>query len=243
MILCLFPTPTVLEARVKQLQADNVSEFLINKVQLTVSRTSELPQPPLQKVPAARQEHFPKHGERTAVPSSRWLEKLTKEKSIKYKRFLRLEAKLTATISGPQTKPVSSRRGKTQVDKSTSKQPAPKKAKEPGKTSKAAAVKSPSTAEAPVPFGSNDGAPEELGEQLLTLEGAMETLPLEEDDGTRHGSIQLSILSYLDCCVSLQQPERAQQCLLFYHRSHTRKKLLDVRMYNLVMHGYAKKVE
>ncbi|XP_066492068.1 DNA-directed RNA polymerase, mitochondrial [Tiliqua scincoides] len=227
----------VLEARVKQLQADNVSELLINKVQLTVLRRSGLPQSTLRKAAVPRKEHILKHGERTAMPSSRWMEKLSKEKSIKHKRLLRLEAKLSASVSGPRTKPIPDQSGKTQAD--TSKRQA--KGSKAAKSSKAAKVKVPSAAEAPVPLESSPGPPEALGEQVLALEDTTENLPLEGDDGIQHGNIQLSILSYLDCCVFLQQPERAQQCLMFYHRSLSRKKLLDVRMYNLVMHGYAKK--
>lgn len=66
-------------------------------------------------------------------------------------------------------------------------------------------------------------------------------LRLKDKEDNKYGSIQLIIMSYLECCLFLGQPERAQQCLMFYHRSHARRKLLGIEMYNILMHGWAKK--
>ncbi|XP_053155711.1 DNA-directed RNA polymerase, mitochondrial [Hemicordylus capensis] len=233
----------VLEARVKQLQADNVSEVVVNQVQLS------------RKSPALR-EQDPKLDKGSAAPPSRWIAKLTKEKSIKHKRLLRLEAKLLAAALGPKAKPLLDRRNAVQVAESAPK-PHPKvspgrprgrppkgqtpdKIKDRRQTSPAAAARGSSRRE---PLGAPESpwnTPAEREELLPDWEGAGEMPLLGEEGGNQHRNVQLSILAYLDCCVFLRQPERAQQCLRYYHRSHARQKLLDTRMYNVVMHGFAK---
>ncbi|XP_042335589.1 DNA-directed RNA polymerase, mitochondrial isoform X2 [Sceloporus undulatus] len=244
----------VLEARVKQLQTDSVSELVTEQVSLSRSGKGSFFQAASHRkvaVPSpARNEPATKSNERASSQPSRWIEKLNKEKSIKHKRLLRLEAKLERVFPGSGAKPIPKQSRVAQEAENIKERTAEERCKE--RTMKSQPLQSPkgrrggkkvitiegcSVAETPVPSEVN----QEMEKRIPIWEDAKENLPLEGEDGNQHGNIQLSILSYLDTCLFLRQPERAQQCLMFYHRSHFRRKLLDIRMYNIVMHGFAKK--
>ncbi|XP_015285247.1 PREDICTED: DNA-directed RNA polymerase, mitochondrial [Gekko japonicus] len=229
----------VLEARVKQLQADNVCEVVAPEAQEAPSRKSGFSKAapwkgaaPIQKAPA------PKHEDRGTSHPSRWMEKLNKEKSIKHKRLLRLEAKLLA--ASPRTKPTK-RDKAAQGEESPPKRPTGGRPNSPGKCQAPKETKSRRNVPSAGPLEGSRGTSEGPEEQARIWEDAGERLPLEEEEERRHVNIRLSILAYLDCCLFLGQTERAQQCLMFYHRSHSRRKLLDIQMYNCLMRGYAKK--
>uniref|UniRef100_A0A8C0G9D0 DNA-directed RNA polymerase n=1 Tax=Chelonoidis abingdonii TaxID=106734 RepID=A0A8C0G9D0_CHEAB len=180
----------VLEARVKQLQADNVSEVTVDRVDVAPLRKSSFrcPAPsPAGKEPAAKVREGGVSSSEAPSQPSRWVEKLKKEKCIKHKRQLKLEQKFSAAASPPGAERASP------------------PVLEPGKAA---------------------GAKESQG---------------QAKEGNKYGSIQLIIMSYLESCLFLRQPERAQQCLMFYHRSHARRKLLGIKMYDILMHGWAKK--
>uniref|UniRef100_A0A8C5LN70 DNA-directed RNA polymerase n=1 Tax=Leptobrachium leishanense TaxID=445787 RepID=A0A8C5LN70_9ANUR len=66
-------------------------------------------------------------------------------------------------------------------------------------------------------------------------------LLLEDKDGNRYGGIQLSILCYIETCLFLGDHDRAQQCLNYHHQIPTRRSMLSIAIYNLVMRGWAKK--
>uniref|UniRef100_A0A674IWT7 DNA-directed RNA polymerase n=1 Tax=Terrapene triunguis TaxID=2587831 RepID=A0A674IWT7_9SAUR len=160
----------LLEARVKQLQADNVSEVTVDRVDVAPLRKSSLrcPAPtPAGKEPAAEVREGGVSSSGAPSQPSRWFEKLKKEKWIKHKRQLKLDPRAAVAPAQGSPKP--------------------------------------------------------------------------DKGGNRYGSIQLIIMSYLESCLFLRQPERAHQCLLFYHRSHARRKQLGIKMYNILMHGWAKK--
>nr|XP_060641053.1 DNA-directed RNA polymerase, mitochondrial [Anolis sagrei ordinatus] len=226
----------VLEARVKQLQ----TEVGMNTVPLSQLGKDSFfqPSPPWKAatLSPARTETTATSSEGAGPQPSRWMEKLNKEKSIKHKRLLRLEAKLARVSSNLVAKPTSKRTqgAEDRLERLAKERSAGRKVKSQPLEStrglrgrkKAAVTKGPS-----LPSGNTE-----------ELEKCIPDLPLPfEEDGHQHGNLQLSILSYLDTCLFLRQPEKALQCLMFYHRSHTRRKQLDVRMYNLVMHEYAKK--
>ncbi|XP_061457097.1 DNA-directed RNA polymerase, mitochondrial [Rhineura floridana] len=252
----------VLEARVKQLQADNVSEVAIDEAHLPLSRKSSFVQLAPRKAAAlspARNEHASQREDRVTSQPSRWTEKLNKEKSLKHKHILSLETKLLAVKVGPRTKVLSPQRGglldereaqrTATAESRTESRGRPPKSQPANETkgclddTKATAVRGTSGAESLVRSRSQKSAPEKL-RVPIPIWGESErklSLSLVKEDRIQHGDIQLSILSYLDTCLFLHQLERAHHCLQSYHRSHIQRKLLDVRMYNLVMHGYAKK--
>uniref|UniRef100_A0A452GXK6 DNA-directed RNA polymerase n=1 Tax=Gopherus agassizii TaxID=38772 RepID=A0A452GXK6_9SAUR len=180
----------VLEARIKQLQADNISEVTVDRVDVAPLRKSSFrcPAPsPAGKEPAAKVREGGVSSSGAPSQPSRWVEKLKKEKWIKHKRQLKLEQKFSAAASPPGAE-------RTSLP-----------VLEPGKAA---------------------GAKESQGQAKAS---------------NKYGSIQLIIMSYLESCLFLHQPERAQQCLMFYHRSHARRKLLGIKMYDILMHGWANK--
>uniref|UniRef100_A0A8C4VU03 DNA-directed RNA polymerase n=1 Tax=Gopherus evgoodei TaxID=1825980 RepID=A0A8C4VU03_9SAUR len=180
----------VLEARIKQLQADNISEVTVDRVDVAPLRKSSFrcPAPsPAGKEPAAKVREGGVSSSGAPSQPSRWVEKLKKEKWIKHKRQLKLEQKFSAAASPPGAE-------RTSLP-----------VLEQGKAA---------------------GAKESQGQAKAS---------------NKYGSIQLIIMSYLESCLFLHQPERAQQCLMFYHRSHARRKLLGIKMYDILMHGWANK--
>ncbi|KAH0625809.1 hypothetical protein JD844_034089 [Phrynosoma platyrhinos] len=213
----------VLEARVKQLQTDSVSELVTEQVSLSRPEKGSFFQAASHRKVAmtspARNEPTTKSNERASSQPSRWIEKLNKEKSIKHKRLLRLEAKLERVFLGSGAKPVPKKARVSQGAENIKERPAEEKCKEgtlksqPLTTpkgrrgSKKITIEGSSIAETSVP--SEDS--QELEKRIPIWEDAKENLPLEGDDGNQHGNIQLSILSYLDTCLFLRQPERAQQ--------------------------------
>ncbi|XP_048354229.1 DNA-directed RNA polymerase, mitochondrial [Sphaerodactylus townsendi] len=236
----------VLENRVKQLEANNASTVVTPKAQEAPARKRGVSQPaPWQAAAPTRKEPAPNLGEKSASHPSRWMEKLSKEKSIKHKRLLRLEAKLSR--AGFETR--LSRAGdnaahgeeKGLSECPTKGKPAPRESRDGLDGLKGAAAPGGLGADPSEGGVASKGLPKQTPKQAPSRAPAKEKLFLEEEGGNRHRNVQLSILAYLDCCLFLGQTERAHQCLMFYHRSHARRKLLDVQMYNLLMGGYAKK--
>ncbi|XP_077188043.1 DNA-directed RNA polymerase, mitochondrial isoform X2 [Paroedura picta] len=224
----------VLEARVKQLQANNACEVVAPEALKSGSSQTTV----WKEAASIRKEPAPKHEDGTTSRPSRWMEKLSKEQSMKHTRLLRLEAQLLAAGKGKTQKEGRAAGWEESPPNSPQKRRASSPANFQCKT-KAKKGTQPNLNRAP-----KEGLPEVsegLRERVQISEDAAEKLPQEAEEGSRHGNVQLSILAYLDCCLFLGQTERAHKCLRFYHRSHTRRKLLDIQMYNRLLHGYAKK--
>ncbi|XP_038240169.1 DNA-directed RNA polymerase, mitochondrial isoform X2 [Dermochelys coriacea] len=271
----VWPSPTgqelplqVLEARVKQLQADNVSVVTVDRVDVAPLQKSSFQRPapsPAGKEPAPKVREGGVSSSGGPSQPSRWVEKLKKEKWIKHKRQLKLEQKFSSAASLPGAERTSTpvlEPGKAAGAKESqgrAKAVPPKGGTNPKVSGKSKTFReSPRAAVAPARGSPKLGSPsspcaeqgyecsrlEELPE-MGELEGPMvqwEPRPrLEDKEGNKYGSIQLIIMSFLESCLFLRQPERAQQCLMFYHRSHARRKLLGIKMYDILMHGWAKK--
>ncbi|MBN3323041.1 RPOM protein, partial [Atractosteus spatula] len=82
---------------------------------------------------------------------------------------------------------------------------------------------------------------EELENQTNQWEPARTEGLLEDREGNRYGDAQLILHAYLEACVFIGDVERAQRCLLNHHRHLSRRKLLSVNTYNIVMRVWAKK--
>ncbi|NWX41966.1 RPOM protein, partial [Steatornis caripensis] len=221
----------VLKARVKQLQASNVPEVMVNKVELAhLGNVKD--QDPLRKVlapgPAEEQPTPRERGESPAQPSS-WVEKLKKEMHV---RQLKVEQKLSAASQrAPEGQAKAKPKGKVK---------AKAKAKKSLKTPKAkgAAVQSQShTGSHSVHVHSKPRVPR-------VKEGTKAQRPqqvLEDKDSTQNKILQQTIQSNLECFLFLQQPEKAETFLLLYHSSRVKRRLLNVNAYNIVMRSWAKK--
>ncbi|CAM4628157.1 DNA-directed RNA polymerase, mitochondrial isoform X1 [Lepidochelys kempii] len=258
----------VLEARVKQLQADNVSEVTVDRVDVAPLRKSSFQHPapsPAGKEPAPKVRDGGVSSSRGPSQPSRWVEKLKKEKWIKHKRQLKLEQKFSSAASPPGAERTSTpvlepcKDAGAKESQGRAKAIPPKGGTNPKVSGKSKTLReSPRAAVAPARGPPKLGSPaspcaeqgyecsrlEELPE-IGELEGPKvqwEPRPrLEDKEGNKYGSIQLLIMSFLESCLFLRQPERAQQCLMFYHRSHARRKLLGIKMYDILVHGWAKK--
>ncbi|NXE82373.1 RPOM protein, partial [Cochlearius cochlearius] len=222
----------VLKARVKQLQASNVPEVMLNKVELAPLGNDKY-QDPLQKVvaPGPAEEQLTPRGrdESLAQPRS-WVEKLKKEmyiRQLKVERKLSIAASKLALEGQAKAKP----KGKVKA-----KAKATKRLKSP--KAKVAAAWSQSHAG---PHGVYaHGKPR----AAAVTEGAKAQRPqrvLEGKDSSQYKILQQTIQSNLECFLFLQQPEEAERFLLLYHSSPAKRRLLDVNAYNIVMRSWARK--
>lgn len=227
--------PAVLKARVKQLQASNVPEVTVNKVELAPLGNDKY-QHPLQKVvapgPAEEQPAPRARGESPARPSS-WVEKLKKEMYI---RQLKVERKLSIAASQLALEGQIKAKPKGKV-KAKAKAKAKKSLKKP--KAKVAAPWSKSH------DGSHHVSAHGKPRVVAVKEGAKAQRPrtvLEDKDSSQHKILQQTIQSNLECFLFLQQPEEAERFLLLYHGSPVKRRLLNVNAYNIVMRSWARKV-
>ncbi|XP_069818479.1 DNA-directed RNA polymerase, mitochondrial [Dendropsophus ebraccatus] len=65
-------------------------------------------------------------------------------------------------------------------------------------------------------------------------------LLLENREENHYGGVQQSIHCYLETCIFLGELNKAQNCLQYYHQLISRRGLLNISMYNLLMRGWAK---
>ncbi|KAM9618918.1 DNA-directed RNA polymerase, mitochondrial [Morphnus guianensis] len=224
----------VLKARVKQLQASNVPEMTVNKVELAPLGNDKY-QDLLQKVVApgpAEEQPAPRgRGESPARPSN-WVEKLKKEmyiRQLKVERKLSIAASRLALEGQAKAKP-------KRKDKAKAKAKAKKRLKRP--KAKVAAAQSQSHT------GSHNVCAHSKPRVVAVKEAAKAQRPqrvLENKDSSQHKVLQQTIQSSLECFLFLQQPEEAERFLLLYHRSPVKRRLLNVNAYNIVMRIWARK--
>ncbi|XP_020649818.3 DNA-directed RNA polymerase, mitochondrial [Pogona vitticeps] len=213
----------VLEARVKQLQADTGPEALVERVFVSgLRRGAGQPAAPLPKAWVPKKP-APKDDDRGVTPPSRWMEKLHRERLVKRKQLEELQTGLRwRDSSGAKAKP-----SRSPPKESDDLPPALKMG--PGQT-KGKRLPSSASEEGLAPAKPALGHREEVE--------ARPEQPPAPAEAKGDENFRLSLLAYLETCVFLRQLDRAQRCLAFYH--HRRQKVLDLRMYNLVMHGQAK---
>ncbi|NWU59242.1 RPOM protein, partial [Dromas ardeola] len=227
----------VLKARVKQLQASNIPEVTVNRVELAPLGNDKY-QDPLQKVvapgPAEEQRAPSARGESPAQPSS-WVEKLKKEmyiRQLKVERKLSIAASQLALEGQIKAKP----KGKAKAKAKTKAKAKKKSLKKP--KAKVAAAWSKSHA------GPHRVSAHGKPRVVAVKEGAKAQRPrtvLEDKDSSQHKILQQTIQSNLECFLFLQQPEEAERFLLLYHGSPAKRRLLNVNAYNIVMRSWARK--
>ncbi|NXY79234.1 RPOM protein, partial [Glareola pratincola] len=240
----------VLKARVKQLQASNIPEVTVNKVELAPLGNGKY-QDPLQKVvapgPAEEQPAPRARGESPARPSS-WVEKLKKEMYI---RQLKVEQKLSIAASQLALEGHIKAKPKVKVKakaKGKAKAKAKDKAKAKAKVKAEKSLKKPKAKVAPAwsksHAGSHHVSAHGKPRVAAVKEGAKAQRArtvLEDKDSNQHKILQETIQSNLECFLFLQQPEEAERFLLSYHSSPAKRRLLNVNAYNIVMRCWARK--
>lgn len=206
--------PTVLEARVRQLQAECVSEVTVKRVD--VARLPEAGgfQPPRKAQPGAT----------GAAPglSGRWAEKLDKEKWTMQKRRQRLEAKLeeqARKLAREQQLRVEPRLLNGQLAKSLQRweQGGPH-----------------SPWEEPLAQLLQE-APRRLGCEAKQA-------PADRVAEARLESQRQRLLAFLECCLFTGHLPLAHHVLVVQHSRSRQQRLLTLAMYNTVMLGWARKV-
>ncbi|XP_062888758.1 DNA-directed RNA polymerase, mitochondrial [Mobula hypostoma] len=247
----------VLEARIQQLQADNVTEMQCTDVQF-VNRISIATQG--NRTGSANLSFLPVRefdgslnsntaalrGERTVenqlgkkncaetVPPKstfapkKWIEKLIKEKHIKTKRQLSVVKKPKECKNKNVYNAKKVEQGRKSSSKGNSK---------PRKVISSAL----STSQAKSQF-SQDGVlteVERLEKQVSNWDRTAKLL--EDNEGNKYGDTQRHILSYIEACGFNNDSDRAHQCVLFNHRILIRRKHLNVKTYSTLMHLWAKK--
>ncbi|KAG7488005.1 hypothetical protein MATL_G00029600 [Megalops atlanticus] len=239
----------VLEARIQQLQSDVVLDVKHSEVQFVKF-------PPSGKgAPSVKGQASKKGGGTDPQPpktqTTRWMEKLNREKWSKTKKVLQHQpkasekpAKIKIIKSSPKT-----------LSAAVNTKPTTKAAKASPKSElprPAASSKDDSTLERPKSLGpavSSDAFSredelaevEELDLQLNQWSSASPEKLLEDREGNRYGDAQLNVRSYVEACVFVGDVERAQRCLLAHHHQLSRRKLLSIGLYNVMMRVWAKR--
>uniref|UniRef100_UPI00398F7099 DNA-directed RNA polymerase, mitochondrial isoform X2 n=1 Tax=Pristiophorus japonicus TaxID=55135 RepID=UPI00398F7099 len=261
----------VLKARIQQLQADNVTEMkctevqFVNRVNLTplesrtgsknltflpareLKKSLNLNSAALVKEITAEEQTGKKSRVETMLPKttsapSKWIEKLDKEKRNKTRRQLSVVKKVKAPLPLSNAKKVTGAKSTESGRKSTSKAEAAK--------TLAARRTSPSVMSNPHtvhPDPKSDALRdssiltevEKLDQQLNNWEPSAKLL--EDEEGNKYGDAQRNILSYIEACAFNNDLDRAHQCVMFHHRILTRRKQLNIKIYSVLMHLWAKK--
>ncbi|XP_062452535.1 DNA-directed RNA polymerase, mitochondrial isoform X2 [Rhea pennata] len=222
----------VLKARLKQLQASNVPEVTVNKVELA-PLGKDNHQVPLQRVMVpgpAEEQSAPKGKDESPARPSSWVEKLKKEM---YVRQLKVERKLSIAASQVALDGQAKAKMKGKI-----------KAKARSKKS----LKSPKATVMPMwsqsPAGLSHAYAHGKPRMAEMKEGTKKRKPqkvLEDKESSQYKILQQTVLSNLECFQFLHQPEEAERFLLLYHSSPVKRKLLNVAAYNIVMRSWARK--
>ncbi|NXX12882.1 RPOM protein, partial [Podargus strigoides] len=209
----------VLKARVKQLQASNIPEVTVNKVELAPLGNDKNQDPQQKGVAPGPTEEQPaprRKGKRPAQPSS-WDEQL------------KVEQKLSITASQLAL-------GDQAVVKA--------KAKAKGKKS----LKSPKAEVAAAWSQSHGGSCSVCAHSQPRVAAVKESVQAQrpqripkEKDRSQQQVLQQTIQSSLECFLFLQQPEEAERFLHLHYRSPVKRRLLNVDAYNVVMRSWARK--
>jgi len=228
----------VLKARVKQLQASNVPEVMVNKVELAPLGSDKYQDPlgkavapgPTEEKPAASGQ-----GEGPAQPSS-WVKKLKKEMYI---RQLKVEQKLSIAASRPALEGQAKAKPK---GKAKDKAKAKAKAKKSQKNQKSAKAKVAAARSHAVSHSVySPSKPRAVAVKKAAKAQRSQRVPGAKDSN-QYKVLQQTILSNLECFLFLQQPEEAERLLLLYHSSPVKRRLLNISAYDVVMRSWARKV-
>ncbi|NXI38007.1 RPOM protein, partial [Galbula dea] len=211
----------VLKARVKQLQASNVPEVMVHKMEL-----APLGNVKYQKAApgAVEEESAPQgRGESTARPGS-WVKKLKKERYIQ-----QLKAEQSSSTAASELALEGQAEGKPKAKTKAKKSPKNPKAKVAAAWSQ-----------------SHTGSHSVYAHSKPRVAAGKENAKAQRSWGKDKDSSQFKILQQtiqcsLECFLFLQQPEEAERLLLLYHNSPVKRRILNVNAYNIVMHSWARK--
>ncbi|KAM4052102.1 DNA-directed RNA polymerase, mitochondrial [Anomaloglossus baeobatrachus] len=217
---CRLELVEVLQTRVQQLQADeNLPAWESKKLH---------PEEQLVKVD---------EGVKTVQTPKRWMEKLKNEQIAKHQKQKALNGVERTNITSVkretnQTKGNSVESTNITSVKKKTNQTQGKLAKSAKKLPKHSVEKHPLLS-----CHTPDHEDMEVADKAMNQDNG---LLLEDKEGNRHGGVQQNIHCYLETCIFLGDMSRAQSCLQFYHQRISRRGLLNISMYNLLMKAWAK---
>uniref|UniRef100_A0A8C8H1N8 DNA-directed RNA polymerase n=1 Tax=Oncorhynchus tshawytscha TaxID=74940 RepID=A0A8C8H1N8_ONCTS len=243
----------VLEARIQQLQSDVIVDVQHEKVQFVKASKAgigdssgnspknvfgERPEVPKagQTISKGGGQTGKGEGKDASASKSRWMEKLSQEKKTKTKK---LKQKL-----GLEDKPVKSSKGKLMLPGTSHKTISTK-----GKASKEPA---PELSEARNRAEEMERKAEAKARELAEVEelerklnqwavSARPELVQDNSEARVYGDVQRSVRCYLEACVFCGDIDRAHRFLLSHHRMVSRRNLLNIGLYNIMMRVWAKK--
>ncbi|KAI1891707.1 hypothetical protein AGOR_G00146540 [Albula goreensis] len=244
----------VLEARMQQLQSDVALDVKHSKVKLVRFRQ------PGREAPS-KESHANKKGGGTDPPSQkhhpiRWIEKLKRERTNKAKKlqvhWQKPPDKLAeGKTSNASMKPPSTvmktipatkvSKGPVKLERSRLHTPHRKDLKQEHHKSGGAAAAAMTPDSKAHSREKQPAEVEELDHYLNQRTTAKANQLLTDREGNPHGYAQLNVRCYLESCVFSGDVERAQRCLLSHHNQVSRRKLLSIGAYNLMMRVWAKR--
>lgn len=248
--------PIVLEARIQQLQSDVILDVKHTNVQFLkapqtgrgTASTKGLKNVSEERGEMAKSGQAGHRSTSPGVPSSlktqksRWIEKLKNEKWVKTRKQARLQLKLqekmvkeskgSLMLPGTSKKTIST----TKKSKVTQKQNSQKE--QPKLKSLRAAISAHQTHLKEAELAEVEELDQEVSQRVS---GSAEKL-LEDSEGNRYGDAQLSVRCFLEACVFIGEIDRAQRSLNSYHQNITKRKLLSMSAYNIMLRVWAKKV-
>ncbi|NXH17218.1 RPOM protein, partial [Bucco capensis] len=205
----------VLKARVKQLQASNAPEMIVNKEEVAPLGNDKYQELQQKAAPRpAEEEPAPQGRLESPAQPSHWVKKLKKEMYI---RQLKVEQRLSTAASKLPPKDQAEDKPKTKT-----------------KGKKSPKVK--------VAWSQSHTGSHSVPRVAAEKEDAKAQRPRRAGRDKESSQIlQQTIKASLECFFFLQQPEEAERLLLLYHRSPAKRKLLTVEAYNVVMRSWARK--
>uniref|UniRef100_A0A8C4ZDP4 DNA-directed RNA polymerase n=1 Tax=Gadus morhua TaxID=8049 RepID=A0A8C4ZDP4_GADMO len=234
----------VLEARIQQLQSDGILDIQHVNVHVLKapksgkgSGSGKSPKSTLREKgdivkPKQTLTKGAAKSQSSKTQPSRWLQKLSQEKTNKIKREQVLQKKNVKEMP-PTVKPQAGLMTPGRSYKTKSAQQAP--------DVQAQSQPSPEL----LAQAQENAEVEELEKRLSLVSDLTSSASTERLLGDREPAVcsdaQFGIRSYLEACVFSGDLERANRFLLSQHRILSRRKLLDVGMYNTVMRIWAKK--
>uniref|UniRef100_A0A8C7QDR0 DNA-directed RNA polymerase n=1 Tax=Oncorhynchus mykiss TaxID=8022 RepID=A0A8C7QDR0_ONCMY len=230
----------VLKARIQQLQSDVIVDVQHEKVQFVKASKSGIGassgNSPKNTISKGGGQTGKGEGKDASASKSRWMEKLSQEKKTKTKK---LKQKL-----GLEDKPVKSSKGKLMLPGTSHKTISTK-----GKASKEPA---PELSEARNRAEEMERKAEAKAQELAEVEelerklnqwavSARPELVQDNSEARVYGDVQRSVRCYLEACVFCGDIDRAHRFLLGHHRMVSRRNLLNIGLYNIMMRVWAKK--
>nr|XP_054329544.1 DNA-directed RNA polymerase, mitochondrial isoform X2 [Pongo pygmaeus] len=208
----------VLQARVRQLQAESVSEVVVNRVD--VARLPECGsgdgslQPPRKVQTGAK--------DATPVPCCRWAKRLEKDKRTQQMRMQRLKAQLQMPVQSGEFKVLTKR---LQVEPQLLSKPLAGSLKHCMRQ----APKSPW----------EEQLARVLQEAPRKLSLNVEQAPSAQRTQAQLSDQQQKLLAFFRCCLLTNHLPLAHHLLVIHHSQRQKQKLLTLDMYNTVMLGWA----